>query len=126
MADNSELENAIAQAIASAISNRSIDTGQVLALPEGTAATTLAAFSMKPPETIFKNTEKFYVYLLPCFIDPSFPQVIRRKLHNLKQTLLDAERIYLFIFGLENRYVDILNINNSTTFLDAIKLVSKH
>ncbi|PVU89338.1 hypothetical protein BB561_005418 [Smittium simulii] len=41
---------------------------------------------MNITEITFNSTEEFHAYLLPHFIDPSFPQVIRGKLQDLKQT----------------------------------------
>ncbi|PVU96339.1 hypothetical protein BB561_001247 [Smittium simulii] len=83
------------------------------------------AFAIKYPATqltlLQLQFRKFYEYLLPHFIDPSFPQVIRKKLQDLKQTGTLAKYI-----SQKNRYVDILNINNPTTLLDAIKIISKH
>ncbi|PVU87676.1 hypothetical protein BB561_006231 [Smittium simulii] len=38
----------------------------------------------------------------------------------------DAKRIYLFKYGLESRYVDLLNLKNPINFVEAIGLISAH
>ncbi|PVU86660.1 hypothetical protein BB561_006609 [Smittium simulii] len=105
----------------------------------GTAETTMETFLLRNPGTIFETPEIFYTHLAPLFVDPSFPQVLRMKLQNPKQTgslaeyiaseassmgdfkdISDAERIYLFKYGLESRYVDLLNLKNPTNFIEAI------
>ncbi|PVU91678.1 hypothetical protein BB561_004274 [Smittium simulii] len=111
----------------------------------GTAETELSNYIAKDNSTKLTTTKLFYDNLAPLFIDPSYPQVLRRKLQMLKQTgslaeyisieanlmgdykdITDAERIYLFKYGLDNKFVDILNLKNPATFLEAISLISKH
>ncbi|PVU87327.1 hypothetical protein BB561_006384, partial [Smittium simulii] len=112
---------------------------------KGTAETALSSYLLINPTVVINNTNEFYSKLYPLFIDPSFPQVIRRKLQMLKQTgslseyiaaeadligdykdITDNERIYLFKYGLDPKFVDILNLKNPATFLEAITHISKH
>ncbi|PVU91958.1 hypothetical protein BB561_004097 [Smittium simulii] len=111
----------------------------------GTAETTLESYVIKNSNQDFTSPKDFYDSLAALFIDPSFPQVLRRKLQQLKQVgsladyisaeanligdfkgISDKERIYLFKYGLENRYVNILNLRNPGTFIEAIALISSH
>ncbi|OMJ28600.1 hypothetical protein AYI69_g1920 [Smittium culicis] len=111
----------------------------------GTAETSLATYLLNNLNDKLFNTQIFYEKLSPYFIDPSYPQVLRRKLQLLSQTgslseyisneanligdfkgISDAERIYLFKYGLDNKFVDILNLKNPETFIEAINLISRH
>ncbi|OMJ27695.1 hypothetical protein AYI69_g2864 [Smittium culicis] len=111
----------------------------------GTSETALTSFLLNNPNDQLLNTQIFYGKLYSYFIDPSYPQVLRRKLQLLSQTgslaeyisnevnLMgdfkgknDAERIYLFKYGLDNKFVDILNLKNPETFIDAMNIISRH
>ncbi|OMJ26576.1 hypothetical protein AYI69_g3974 [Smittium culicis] len=112
---NQELALVTSTVITAALAHQSGTSGQTLVLPEYHGIGSPVSFKSWRKLQMLKQNGSLAEYI-----------AAEANLIGDYKDIGDAERIHLFKYGLENKFVDILNIKSPATFIEAITLIAKH